>query len=56
MNSKVIKTKNKEILLEVALFLNKELFNENKISYRMFKHTEENLLKDLKRCNLKVDY
>ncbi len=39
---------NKRIILEVALVLNKELFDENKISYKMFKYTEDNLLKELK--------
>ena len=48
MESKELKNKNKEILLEVALTLNKELFNENKISYKMFKYTEDNILKELK--------
>lgn len=48
MRSKEVKYKNKEILLEVALSLNKELFDENKISYKMFKYTEENILKELK--------
>ena len=52
VKSKEIKSKNKEILLEVALTLNKELFNENKISYKMFKYTEENILKELKKYNL----
>lgn len=52
MESKEVKNKNKEILLEVALTLNKELFNENKISYKMFKYTEENILKELKSRNL----
>ncbi len=52
MGSKAVKNKNKEILLEVALTLNKELFNENKISYKMFKYTEENILKELKSRNL----
>ena len=47
-----IKNKNKEILYEVALTLNKELFNENKISYKIFKYTEENILKELKKYNL----
>ena len=51
MGSKAVKNKNKEILLEVALYLNKELFNENKISYKMFKYTEENILKELKSHN-----
>ncbi|MBO5183822.1 MAG: hypothetical protein J6B64_05475 [Bacilli bacterium] len=48
MGSKEVKYKNREILLEVALSLNKELFDENKISYKMFKYTEENILKELK--------
>lgn len=52
MGSKEVKNKNKEILLEVALTLNKELFNENKISYKKFKYTEENILKELKSRNL----
>ncbi len=52
MGSKEVKNKNKEILLEVALTLNKELFNENKISYKMFKYTEENILKELKSRDL----
>lgn len=52
MRSKEVKYKNKEILLEVALSLNKELFDENKISYKMFKYTEENILKELKICNV----
>ena len=50
--NKAIKNKNKEMILEVALTLNKELFNENKISYKMFKYTENNILKDLKSCNV----
>ena len=45
---KSIQNKNKEIILNVALSLNKELLDENKISYKMFKYTEENLLKELK--------
>lgn len=52
LTSKEVKNKNKEILLEVALTLNKELFNENKISYKMFKYTEENILKELKSRDL----
>lgn len=52
MRSKEVKYKNKGILLEVALSLNKELFDENKISYKMFKYTEENILKELKICNV----
>ena len=52
MRSKEVKNKNKEIILDVALTLNKELFDENKISYKMFKYTEENILKKLKSCTL----
>ncbi len=52
IESKEVKNKNKEILLEVALNLNKELFNENKISYKMFKYTEKNILKELKICSV----
>ena len=48
IKSREVKNKHKEILFEVALSLNKELFDENKISYKMFKYTEENILKDLK--------
>lgn len=52
IGSKEIKYKNKEILLEVALTLNKELFDERNISYKMFKYTEENILKELNHYNL----
>lgn len=48
MRTKEIKYKNKEILLKVALSLNKELFDDNKISYKLFKYAEGNILKDLK--------
>ncbi len=52
MRCKEVKYKNKEILLNVALSLNKQLFDENKVSYKMFKYAEENILKELKICNL----
>lgn len=52
VRSKEVKYKNKEILLEVALSLNKELFDENRISYKMFKYTEENILKEMKSYSL----
>ncbi|MGM9834836.1 MAG: hypothetical protein ACI31M_03570 [Bacilli bacterium] len=52
MRNKEVRNKNKEIILEVALTLNNELFNENKISYKMFKYTEENILKELKICGI----
>ncbi len=48
------KDKNEEILLTVALSLNKELFDENKISYKMFQYTEEHILKELKVCTSKM--
>lgn len=48
MKNKEIEHKNKKILLSVALSLNKELFDENKISYKTFKYAEENILKELK--------
>lgn len=48
LRNKEIKKKNKEILLEVALILNKELYEENKISYKVFKYTEKSILKELK--------
>lgn len=46
-----VENKSKEICLEVALILNKELFDENKISYKMFKYTEESILNELKEYN-----
>lgn len=46
--SEKVKNRNKRILLEVALFLNKELFDEKKISYKLFKITEDNILRELK--------
>ncbi|MBO5138396.1 MAG: hypothetical protein J6B89_02015 [Bacilli bacterium] len=51
IKSKEVRYKNKEILLEVALSLNRELFDENKISYKMYKYTEENILKEVKMFN-----
>lgn len=47
LTSKEIKYKNKEILLNIALILNKELLKESKITYKMFKYTEEGILKEL---------
>ncbi len=52
IKSKEVKRKNKEIILNIALSINKELFDENKISYKMFKYTEENILKELKSYTL----
>lgn len=53
LKEKAFKNKNKEIILELALTLNQELFDENKISYKMFKYTEENLLKQIKHISMK---
>lgn len=36
---------NKAIILEIALLVNKKLFEENNISYKMLKYTEENILR-----------
>lgn len=55
IESEEIKNKNKEIMFEVALTLNKELFNENIISYKKFKYTEESILKVLKSYNFSDD-
>ena len=40
---------NNKIYLEVALILNKELFEENKITYQVYKKVERQILKELKR-------
>lgn len=51
VKSMEVENKNKEICLEVALILNKELFDDNKISYKMFKYAEENILNELNNYN-----
>ena len=38
----------RKIVLELILFINKELYKEEKISYKIFKTTEENILKKLR--------
>lgn len=38
---------NNNLLLELALFLNKEAFNDNKITYQLYKNTEELILKQI---------
>jgi len=43
---KEVKCKIQTIFLEVALSLNKELFDDKKISYKMFKSTENSILKE----------
>ena len=44
-----IKNKNREIILEIALSINKELFEEGNISYGTFKQVESNILRELKK-------
>ena len=39
---------NKKFYLELALYINNELFIENKITYQMFQIAQENILKQLK--------
>ena len=40
---------NNKIYLEVALIINKELFEENKITYQVYKKVERQILKELKK-------
>lgn len=46
--NKKIEQKKEQLILEVVLILNKEMFNEDFISYKIYKQTEENILKKLK--------
>ena len=46
-----IKKMNRKIILEIALLINKELFNEERISYKVFKCAEESILKQIKLIN-----
>lgn len=39
---------NKKINLEIALIINKELYEEKRITYKVFENTEKQLLKQLK--------
>ena len=39
---------NDQLLIELALFLNKELLTDNKINYQLYKITEDFLLSHLK--------
>jgi hypothetical protein len=43
---KDIDNRNKEIINDVVLFINKELFEENRISYKMFKKVEDEIFKN----------
>ena len=43
------KLNNKKLLLEIALFVNQELFREKVISYDVFKYTENKILSDIER-------
>lgn len=40
-----------KIILKLALSFNKRLYEENQISYQMYKYTEDNLLKELGDLN-----
>ena len=40
----------RELLNNIALMSNSELFNENKITYKMFKYTEDKLIKEINIC------
>lgn len=42
------KIDNKEIILELALFLNKKLLTDNKINYQIYTQTENYILQKLK--------
>lgn len=46
---KLIEKQNQNLLFEISLFLNKELLENHKISYKIFQQTETYLLKQMKR-------
>lgn len=48
-----IENKNKFFILEIALLLNKELFDDNEITYQTFKTAENCLLNQIKNINSK---
>lgn len=43
-----------EIYLEIALIINKSLYNDKKISYHIYKMTEDKLLQSIKTTKLKT--
>lgn len=47
INNNYLNNEKDILLFEVALTLNKELFDEKIISYKVYKFTEEKLLKQL---------
>ncbi len=49
VNKQRIKSKNRQITVAIALFLNEELFSEKRISYQVYKKCEEALLKKEKQ-------
>lgn len=51
LESKEIINRNKQIILELALALNKELFDEKEISYKVFKMAEGAILKENKNIH-----
>lgn len=38
---------NKIIILKIAFIINKELYDENKITYQIYKHVETRILKEI---------
>lgn len=47
MSNRVL-DKNKEISLEIALYINKNLYEEQEITYKMYKYTEDIILRQIK--------
>lgn len=39
-------TDKKRLILELALYINKKLYEEKEISYKMFKYAEQSLIKE----------
>ena len=42
-----MKSKNKKVIYELSLIINKEMLEDNYISYKTYKYTEDNILKKL---------
>lgn len=47
MKYKIIENKNKEIIYKIVLYLNRDFFNDNIISYKTYKETEMYILKKI---------
>lgn len=48
MNNKIIKDKNNKIIMELAIYINKKLHDNNKINYLTYKQAEKTLLTKLR--------